>query len=59
MEKKLNSEHFPLNIFPAIYDNCHLLIYFTLEANIASTLNPDQTAPLGAVWSGLIGSKVV
>ena len=44
-EKILNSEHFPLKIFPAIYDNWRQLIYFTLEAYIASTMNPDQTAP--------------
>ena len=26
----------------------------TLEAYIANNMDPDQTAPLGAVWSGLL-----
>ena len=33
---------------------CFLICRFTLEANIANNMYPDQTALLGAVWSGFM-----
>ena len=45
-----------IKFFLAINDKCcllyHLLIF--LVAYIANIMDPDQTAPLGAVWSGFI-----
>ena len=38
--------------FPASYDFCRLLMF--LIAYIANNMDPDQTAPFGAVWSGFI-----
>ena len=41
--------------FTTIYNNCCPLIYLsTLIAYIANNMDPDQTAPLGAVWSWFI-----
>ena len=31
---------------------CSVFCLCTLVAYIANTMDPDQTAPLGAVWSG-------
>ena len=31
-----------------------LICLYTLEAYIANYMDPDQTAPVGAVWSGFI-----
>ena len=43
-----NAQHNP---FPASLENCRLLshLHSTLIAFIANNMNPDQTAPLGAV----------
>ena len=35
----------------AAYIQMYLLLDFIMEAN---NMNPDQTAPFGAVWSGFI-----
>ena len=45
-----------LIFFAAIhaYVVCFLICLCTLVAYIANTMNPDQTAPLGAVWSGFV-----
>ena len=41
--------------FPAIHVNylCSLICLYTLVAHVANNMDPDQTAPKGAVWSGL------
>ena len=45
-----------INPFTAIHYNSRLLTYVlnTLVAYIANNMDPDQTAPLGAVWSGFV-----
>ena len=48
-----------VNPFPAIHNNttiviCSAFCLCTLVAYIANNMNPDQTAPSGAVWSGFI-----
>ena len=40
-----------INPFPAIQDNCHLLLYFDSLAYIANNMDPDQFAPIEAAWS--------
>ena len=43
------------NTFSSIYSVCHLLSHLLMyygSLYIANTMDPDQTAPLGAVWSG-------
>ena len=42
--------------FPALNDNCLLFLHLltTLVAYNAKNMDPDQTAPAGAVWSGSI-----
>ena len=33
---------------------CSLICVYTFDAYIANNMDPDQTAPFGAVWSGFI-----
>ena len=43
-----------LNPKSASHNNCRLffLLLVTLKVIVANSVDPDQTAPLGAVWSG-------
>ena len=45
-----------INPEDAKHNNCRLLCLLpvTLKAIVANSVDPDQTAPLGTVWSGLI-----
>ena len=50
MSKCLQKDDINFNPFPTSYVVCS----YSLVAYIANTMDPDQTAPKGAVWSGSI-----
>ena len=51
---KVGNSQSSVNPKSASHNNCRLLclLLVTLKVIIANSVDPDQTAPLGAVWSG-------